>query len=257
MSKKIPQLTKVTPNWVLCEILPGAIWDIGMPDNPTKVPHLAGFYDFRYLILRQFADVNLLELPGVSVSKWLHLDSSGGVREVYHGNNSYVTSGAFTGFSSDNVADAQTLRELRAERIKLQAGLDEPYATPEELDAIKDELEELEKFSLDHFVPGGDLKKLNLGDPLDKAVGAARKRKSRAVAKLKEFGLEEIADHWQRYYTLKPRSCHYSPLGVRPNWHIYPIVHTESISSPAYIVKNEHCLEIHGDKLADITRKFG
>ena len=52
---------------------------------------------------------------------------------------------------------------------------------------------------------------------LDKVVAAARQRKRRAIAVLRDAGLIQIAEHFRDYYIIKARTFSYCPE-AKPHW---------------------------------------
>ena len=223
MSQQSVQLTEAAPHWVFREIVTRQWWEVGDLMDPTKVKHMAGFYDFRYAISTAWkGQVSVLELPGVKLNNRELAERGNVLSTIQSESDVYVTNGSFTGFGSDGVADAKTLSECRQEKIRLENLLESAKDAHDQEGAakIKNQLQQLDDWIVGSFVPGGAIKKLNTGDPLDKAVGAARKRKRRAVAQLKDFGLSDMAEHWHLLYCLQPRTFSYCPPDPMPDWEI-------------------------------------
>lgn len=206
------------PQWVFHERVKGLWWEIGDVSNPIKVSHIAGFYDFRFAIpLAWKTDpISILDLPGTKIGSG-ELSVRENTMQPENGIN--VTSGPFMGFGSDDMADPQMRKECRRDVIRLQKLIEEAEAEGKHKEAEKyeDDIKKIENWMLDCLLPGGGRKKLDDGDPLKKPCGRARSRKKRAVDRLVDLGLKDIAEHFRLSYCIQNGAFTYCP-DPNPDW---------------------------------------
>jgi hypothetical protein len=152
--------------------------------------------------------ISLSELPGECVSPGTGSTEFDGIDGGIEIRNGLYVMDDFRGFGADRVADKQTKNQVKAEIARLESLRDAG-------DDVQVELHALTLGYKDFFIPGGRMKQLN-PDGL-KTADAARKRKSRAIAALRDAGLIQIAEHFRDYYQIQSRTWSYCPAS-RPHW---------------------------------------
>ena len=127
------------PEWVFREIVQGQWWEVGELANPKRITHMAGFYDFHYIVQRPWGSGTVpTQLPGITLNlqeeferdkfsrAWTtpmsSLKYSGGIEPEEH--SFFTTSGPFVGYASDPISNARSLREYRARLVQLESEIE-------------------------------------------------------------------------------------------------------------------------------------
>lgn len=212
------------PIWILRKSA-GGFWEVGNEANPETLKAVTAFMDIAYAIGAEGRDFSPLKLPGNQSEE----GDKVGANSPSLSENGLETSSidgkpsddrSWTGFGSDDVADAKARRNYKHARQKLLDDIEIAHETGNsaEEDEAQGRLDELELFMNETTMPGGKSRKLSAGDPIEKATANARDRKSTAIKKIEEAGLHDMAKHLKDCYLVKKREVAYIKGHPFPEW---------------------------------------
>ena len=215
--------------WLFQEVIPQKQWRIGAGRAAKVVKHKKGFYDIQFALRETWkGQIALNHLPGSGVGSdapgdlWVFAERSDLDRTISESidngiefENGLVISSDFC-FSFQPMADDRTRRECTAEMARLLKCV--ATSGEGETGRIQAQISDLQKAMAEFYIPGGQLRPINReGEFLFLAYSAAKNRKVRAVAAIRDAGLIQLADHIRDFYQIRPRSFSYCP-DFLPNW---------------------------------------
>ena len=205
LSSGQPKLIGENPEWTLSKAA-GQQWHCGPTSSPVLIRSVGGLRDLHYAIVHEGEDCAYAVYESESRSE----EDQQVAATLQH-------SAALVAMEPEELGRIDTLID------KVQSDLEIAHEKGD-IDAEEEaqaKLEHLIKYRERGTKPGGGFQTMADGDPNIKSAKAMRERKRFLLAKLREMGLNPMAENVEQHFKMMNRSFSYNSGPPFPKWTLY------------------------------------